>query len=442
LKIITGSLKNTRRYLHGKLPLASLLVAAILLFPNQSFSQDTTKIVPDGTTGLLLEIGPNDYLKKKRPANEFEGTYSTIRFGLGYILDGAVYSQSAVFKQQMDSAGLVLDSKLETRDFRVFASGVYKSKRTLAWKLGFMYDGDKKAWLLRETGFTIGVPELFGHIFIGRTKEGYSLIKVMNGHSGVTAERQMALDVIPILADGIKYFGQLPKSRVFWNLGYYNDILSKGQSFSTYAWQYDARVGWLPVYDKEKHRVLHIAANFRYGKPVDGKIALKSRPESNPAPQIINTGSFAADHSTHIGGEMYYSTGRLLLGSEVMVHKFNASGAEDHSFFGGDVVASYFFTKNIRPYNTTGNIFGFVPVRKSVFKGGWGEWEGVLRYSTLDLESGSIHGGKFWRITPMVNWYMSKAVRTEFIYGYGVLDRYNMKGVVQIFQVRLQLTVM
>ena len=143
---------------------------------------------------------------------------------------------------------------------------------------------------VRETGLTIGVPELAGHIFIGRTKEGYSMVKVMNGHSPWTAERQMALDVIPILADGIKWFGYLPKSRIFWNLGYYNDVISKGQGFSTYAWQYDARVGWLPFYNKEKNKVLHIAANLRYGKPVDGKITLKSRPESNPAPQIINTG--------------------------------------------------------------------------------------------------------------------------------------------------------
>ena len=433
------------------MPSVWLLVVAILWLSNPSYGQDqklpsdtTTpkKIVPDGTTGLLLEVGPDDYLqKKKRLPNEFEGTYSTFRIGLGYILDGAAYSQNSVFRKQMDSAGLVFDNKFETRDFRIFASGVLKTKRTLAWKAGFMYDGDRKIWLLRETGLTIGVPELFGHIFLGRTKEGYSMVKVMNGHSPWTAERQMALDVIPILADGIKYFGYLPKSRVFWNLAYFNDILSKGQSFSTYEWQYDARVGWMPHYNEQKSSVLHIAANLRYGKPVDGKISLQSRPESNPAPQIIKTGTFTANNSTHIGGEIYYSTGRLLFGSEVMTHKFKASHGEDHNFFGGDIFATYIFTKARRPYNTVGSIFGFVPVTKSVFKGGWGEWEAVIRYSSLDLDDGSIHGGKFWRITPMINWYMSKFVRTEFIYGYGVLNRYNVKGAVQIFQVRFKLTV-
>jgi len=422
--------------------LAGLLVAVILILPDLSYCQTPNKTVPDGTEGVVHIIRPVDSMAKKLPPNEFEGSVSTFKVGLGYILDGTTFKQSSVFKQQMDSAGLVFKSKIETRDFRLLLSGVLKTKRMIAWKFAYMYDGEDKVWMVRETGVTIGVPELAGHIFIGRTKEGYSLVKVMNGHSPWTSERQMALDVIPILADGIKWFGFLPKSRVFWNLGYFNDFVSKGQGFSTYAWQYAARVGWLPYYDKEKNKVLHIAANFRYGKPLDGKIALKSRPESNPAPQIINTGSFAADHSTHIGGEIYYSTGRFLLGSEVMMHKFNASVAEDHSFVGGDIVVSYMITNTKRPYTTTGSIFGFVPVTKSIFNGGWGEWEAVIRYSTLDLEDGSIHGGKFWRITPMINWYMTKFMRMEFVYGYGVLDRFNLKGAVQIFQARIQFTLM
>ena len=439
--IMEDSKIRIRRQLYRTLQLGGLPVIAILS-AYLSYAQEPAKTVPNGTDGLILTIPPDDSLVKKLPPNEFNGALSTFKIGLGYIHDGATYVESDVYKRQMDSAGLEMDPQFKLRDFRILGSGVLKTKRSISWKFAFMYDGDKETWMVRESGITIGVPELFGHIFIGRTKEGYSMVKVMNGHSPWTGERQMALDVIPILADGIKWFGSLPKSKIFWNLGYFNDAVSKGQGFSTFSWQYVARVGWLPFYDKEKSKVLHIAANLRYGKPLDGKIALKSRPESNPAPFIINTGTFSAEHSTHIGGEVYYSTGRMLLGSEVMVHKFNASAADDHSFFGGDVVATYLLTKTKRPYTTTGSIFGFIPVRKSVFKGGWGEWEAVLRYSTLDLNDGAIKGGKFWRITPMINWYMSKVVRTEFMYGYGVLDRYNLKGGLQIFQVRLQLTVM
>jgi phosphate-selective porin OprO/OprP len=424
------------------LMLAFLLTPLFLLQTLGSFSQDTLKTVPNGTDGLVLPIYATDSAAKKLPPTDFEGSFTSFKIGLGYILDGATYVMDDVFKQQLDSAGLEMEPKFKSRDFRVLGSGVLKTKRLISWKFAYMYDGDKETWLVRETGITVGVPELFGHIFVGRTKEGYSLVKVMNGHSPWTAERQMALDVIPILADGIKWFGSLPKSKVFWNLGYYNDVVSKGQGFSTYKWQFDARVGWLPFYNKEQQKVLHIAANLRYGKPVSGKMNLKSRPETNTAPQIINTGDFVADHSSHIGGEIYYSTGRFMIGSEVMLHKFNSSTADDHSFFGGDVVASFMITNTKRPYNQTASIFGFVPVRKSILKGGWGEWEAILRYSTLDLNDGIIQGGSFWRITPMINWYMTKTLRTEFVYGYGVLDRYKMKGAVQIYQVRFQVTLM
>jgi len=399
---------------------------------------DSAKIVPDGTEGAVHVVHAKE---EKLPVNEFDNDFSTFKIGLGYNHDYATFKQDDVFKQQMDSAGLELNPQFKLRDFRMLFTGRLKTKRTLTWKFAFMYDGDKETWLVRESGVIIGVPELAGHIFIGRTKEGYSMVKVMNGHFPWTAERQMALDPIPILADGIKWFGYLKKSRIFWNLGYFNDVFSKGQSFSTYEWQYVARVGWMPFYNKEKRNVLHIATNLRYAKPLDGKMTIKSRPESNPAPQIINTGTFSADHSSHIGGEIYLGLGRLMLGSEVMLHNFYSNSSDNHKYFGGNAVITYSLTGAVRPYSTNGSFYLFVPVKKPVFNGGWGEWEAVLNFSTFNLNDGPIKGGKFQRITPMINWYLSNLVRMEFIYGYGILDRYNLKGNVQFFQARIQLTI-
>ena len=425
-----------------KRSLTAILLFVLILAPFlKSYAQEPKKI-PDGTEGALLTVRDKDSAVKKLPPNELEGSFTSFKIGLGFIYDVSAYKQSEEFKEQMDSANLDLFNRGKLRDFRVLGSGVLKTKRSISWKFAYMYDGDKDVWMLRETGITIGVPELAGHIFIGRTKEGFSMVKVMNGHSPWTNERQMALDPIPILADGIKYFGYLPKSRIFWNLGYFNDLTSKPQSFSTFEWQGVARIGWMPINDKANNIVLHIATNLRYGKPVDGKFSLKSRPESNPAPQIINTGTFDADNSSHVGGEIYYRNKNFMIGSEVVRHNFFSGKSGDHHFIGGDAMVSYFFTGAIRPYNTVGSIFGFVPVKKSVFKGGLGEIEAVIRYSSFNLNDGSIQGGKFWRITPMINWYMTKIMRVEFIYGYGTLERYELKGPVQFFETRLQFTVM
>jgi len=93
-----------------------------------------------------------------------------------------------------------------------------------------------------------------------------------------------------------------------------------------------------------------------------------------------------------------------------------------------------------RTYNTRGGFFNAVSPARTVFHGGPGALEAVLRVSYIDLDGGSLRGGRFWRITPMVNWHLSDNVRLEAAYGYGKLDRFDLTGATQFFQSRLQLT--
>jgi phosphate-selective porin OprO/OprP len=421
------------------------MVSVMLLMLSWNSLGQKKEYIPDGTQGELLEVLDSAKVPTKwrdKRWRLFNGRFTTFKFGGGFLYEFASYAQDKQSKQQMDSVGSPLELAFAVRDFRLVASGQLKTKRTISWKLGIMYDGPSRSWFMRETGVMIGVPELWGNIFVGRTKEGFSMNKVMNGYSGWTMERQMAIDVIPILADGIKWLGYLPKQRIFWNAGVFTDWLSEGQSFSTYKWQIATRIGWLPIYSPDAKTVLHMGVNYRYGETLGGKIRVRSRPEANPAPRFIDTGEFQTDRSNHIGGEVYYNTGPWMFGYEMYWHRFNSSTNNDPVFFGGEVVASYMITGESRPYNTATGILGFVPVKKSVFKGGPGAWEVLIRASTLDLNGGSLHGGKFWRITPMVNWYLSKDIRFEIAYGYGILDRFNLKGATQFFQARIQLTLL
>ncbi len=88
----------------------------------------------------------------------------------------------------------------------------------------------------------------------------------------------------------------------------------------------------MPINDKDNNKVLYIAGNFEYGKPLDGKFSIKSRPESNPTPQLINTGEFAADKAFTYGGEIYYRTGSFMIGSEVLSHNFYSKATTNHQF--------------------------------------------------------------------------------------------------------------
>ena len=402
-------------------------------------TQDTGQGSSNSTLENDIEAGEAQEEPRRKLVhwNEYHGPYFTGRFGAGFLIEMVAYAQDKESKQQF-----ALHPEGKLRDFRFILGGKLfpKLERSITWCAGIMYDGPNHAWLIRQTGVMIAVPELWGHLFIGRAKEGFSLNKVMVGYDGWTMERSTMNDAtIPILADGVKWLGYSRKHGFLWNLGYFNDVFSKGQSFSSYSSQEVARLIWLPVHSDERRTLFHLGVNLRYGKPVDGKLRLKSRPEAFPAPYFLDTGQFKADATRMAGYEVYYRKGPWLLGSEYWFQKVSSPSEHDPFFHGGEVVATWLITGETRTYNTVGGFFRAVSPARPVFQGGPGAWELVFRVSNIDLDSRNLRGGRFQRLTPMVNWYLSDNVRLEIAYGYGRLERFDVTGHTQFFQSRLQL---
>jgi phosphate-selective porin OprO/OprP len=414
--------------------LTVLIVASPLAARGQPTQPSAAPTV--ATDDDTIEAGEADAETPRRQLvrwNEYEGPFFTIRVGGGLLYDASSFTQDEESTQQLQ-----LDSNHKVRDGRLLLKGRLKFKRPVTWSSGFMYDGATDSWLVRETGIMVEVPEIWGHVFLGRTKEGFSLNKVMVGYAGWTMERATISDAtIPILADGVKWLGIAPKLRLLWNAGFYGDAFSEEQSFSTYDRQLVGRLAWLPTF-RERTR-LHLGMSLRYGKPDDGLLRLRSRPENFIAPYFVDTEQFPADNTKMVGVEAYYRPGPLLVGTEYFVQKVKAPDSGDPTFHGGDVVVSWLATGETRAYNTRGGFFNQVSPARTVFEGGPGAWELVGRVSYVDLDSGVIRGGRFWRVTPMVNWYLSDQLRLEFAYGFGVLDRFNLHGATQFFQSRLQL---
>jgi len=367
--------------------------------------------------------------------NQFDLKFTTFRFGAGFLWDYAAFAQDAASKEQ-----IAVQPMPKIRDDRLLFRGLLKTDRPISWSVGLLWDIPTKKFLFRQTQVMIATPELWGDIVIGRTKEGVSLNKVMIGYAGWTEERATFSDaMLPILADGVKWLGFIPEKHLLWNLGAYGDWVSEGQTFSTYAHQVAGRIAWVPLMSEKTEKVLHLGFNLRYGKPDDNMLQLRSRPEVFESPYFVDTGKFPATQTRISGIEAYYRPHSLLVGTEYFFENVKSPEKGNPSFNGGDVFISWLPTGEVRVYNTHGGFFDQISPLRPVFNGGPGAWELVGRFSYIDLDSGPVQGGKFWRITPVVNWHMSDNVRLEFVYGYGSLNRFDLVGKTQFFQTRIQL---
>jgi phosphate-selective porin OprO/OprP len=417
---------------------ASILAALALSRAATAFGQQPDSVARDTTLATGVAAGESDAEQKPRRLikwNEYDLGFTTFRFGGGFLVDYATFSQDDRSKEQV-----TLDPGFKIRDGRLLFRGRFNTKRPMTWQAGLMYDGANDEWLVRQTGVMIAVPEAWGNFWIGRAKEGFSLNKVMTGYDGWTMERMTFTDAtVPLLADGIKWLGYVPSRHFIWNLGVFTDWLSEGQSFSSYDHQFVARLAWVPMVSDTAGKLLHIGLNFRTGQANGGAFQLRSRPENNLAPYFIDTGKFPAEGATMYGLEGFYRPGPWLFGVEYYLDHVDSPETGDPFFHGGDAFVSWLVTGETRSYNTTGGYFRAVSPRKTVFEGGPGAWEVLLRMSYSDLDDGPIQGGKFWRITPMVNWHLSDNARFELAYGYGKLDRFGLTGATQFLQTRLQL---
>ncbi len=417
-----------------------MLALLLALAPTGASAQRAGAIPPDSTIDTTVDAGEADAEEPRRKLvkwNEYDGPISTLRFGFGFLTDFVAYSQDDESKQQVT----IENPDVGLRDFRVLFKGKFKTTRPLSWTLGYMYDGAEDEWRFRQTGLIVGVPELKGSFFLGRTKEGYSMIKVMVGYHGWLNERSQSNDAfVPILADGIKYMGYFKEPRIYVSLGAYTDALSEDEKFSTADHQIAARVGWLPVLSDDGNELLHVGVMTRDAQPDEGQIQVKAKPGSYLAPNFIDTGRFASDHVRVDGIEAYYRKGPWLFGTEYNWENVDPVGEGQVLFHGGDAFVSWIITGETRAFNVTGSYFNAVSPEKTVFEGGKGAWEVVMYGAYTDFDSGRFQGGKYWRLTPMANWHMSDNVRLEFTYGYGVLDRFGLTGATQFFQGRVQFT--
>lgn len=197
---------------------------------------------------------------------------------------------------------------------------------------------------------------------------------------------------------------------------------------------YGARGTWAPI--NEKGNVLHLGLSYANYDTDGDVVRLRARPQADMANRVIDTGTLAdTDRQATLGLEAFWLRGPLKLQGEYMqssIDRYRAGNA-DFDATGGYVSAVW---------NVTGEAFsnkGGVPGTPGPAEPVRGMWQVGLRYDTLDLDDGTVDGGRMDAWTAGVNWYLRQNFKLALNYVKVDSERRGIQDNPGIIEARAQL---
>lgn len=376
---------------------------------------------------------PSNYLDTAK-WNRWETTYVSGIFLAAGILDRINWlSQNDDSEQQVGDLGLVEGG--EVRGFRVGSIGTLNFDKPWVYTIfGATNAFDKGFELERQDSFTLFDYRLDIPLFenwnlsVGKQKEPISHERVQSLIQNPMQERAAVSDaMLPARNVGIVLSGSALEQRVTWAGGIFNDWFDAGQSISESATQFAGRVTWLPHVSADESNLVHLGVGLRYSNAKEG-VQFLTEPEFNKSPVFVDTGLMTADGLYQLSLEAGWRRGPWWVGAEYLASDLDSPTLGDPRFDGYHVFGSWVLTGEVRDYNRKSGIFSQVPVARSVYQGGRGEWELTGRWSSLDLTDGAISGGEMDIISLGINWWASPFFGVNLNYRYSWNDRGGLNG--------------
>lgn len=277
----------------------------------------------------------------------------------------------------------------------------FKSEFQKKWRAKLQIDIEQAD---DSTDLTTGIADIYiqyvgwDHLemTIGKTKEPFSLEQMTSSKDISVIERSMATSAFsPGRHVGVGLSHELDK--MTWALGLYE--AEDDEESSHYA--LTGRLTYTP-WSNQKH-LLHLGLAGSLRELEGESYKIKEEAEVHTAKKVVTSGKTLADQVQLLGLEAAWVKGPLSLQAEYMTARIKAEIEEDASYAGYYLQASYFLTKESRPYKY--GIFEQVKPNHS-----FGAWELVARYSVLDAQDNQ-KGVKAANITLGVNYFINDKVR-------------------------------
>jgi len=242
---------------------------------------------------------------------------------------------------------------------------------------------------------------------IGKQKEPISIERLSGGFYLPLLERPAVLDaMLPARNIGFNLNGTAFNQRFTWAIGVFNDWFEDYQSFNESSTLITSRLTLLHAFSDDDSNLLHLGLGIRYDNAEEG-VRYRVEPEFKQSPLFVDTGLIEADDALTWDLEAAWRRGPYSICGEYLQSSVNARSYDDPKFNGYYLTASWILSGEMRPFNRKGATFGSVPVSKSVYQGGRGAWELAARYSSLDLDGGTVEGGELDISSLGLSWYLT-----------------------------------
>lgn len=162
--------------------------------------------------------------------------------------------------------------------------------------------------------------------------------------------------------------------------------------------------------------VLHLGASGHHKRITDDQtLQIQQRPEVRIFEErLLDTGALPAEIVTAAGVEFLGIWGPFTLQGEYMRNWADYRRLETLSYDGGYLQGSWVLTGESRPYSVASGVANRVLPAAPLGEGGWGALELAARFSTLDLNDGSVAGGSEDNFTLGINWHPTRYTRLMF----------------------------
>jgi phosphate-selective porin OprO and OprP len=420
----------------------SLLILSLLIYSVASYCQEGSASLNDTTQLKKETISTTAPPVMAKKWNQLKTKYITLNIGAAILLD---YNLVVQDDNSIAQVGKV-NPATEFRGDRLILTGqLLFFKNPWRYMIGANYNGldapqGDNTYSFLDWNIDIPLGKKGGWITLGKQKEGIGYEYYAPGSQLFFTERGSgAPSLIRQRNIGIRYSNTVLNQRLIYTVGVYNNYWETGRTFSENGSQIVGRVVYLPLYKSDRD-LLHVGVGYRYSDAPAGELSYKGKPEANTAPYYFNTGSFAASGSNTLMLELIKVNGPVSFIGEYMKDMVNTE-SPNPSFGYFQVAGSWFITGENRRYNHQNGVLGkLIPKKNFNFKEnpGPGAFELGARYTYSDFNDQNISGGKFGRFTTALSWYPNAHFRFEINYGAGSLDKDNMTGKSDFWQLRVQ----